>query len=42
LANLHISPEEKLYVRDFIQADGGIEKLLASKDYLYSIHIGKN
>jgi hypothetical protein len=32
---MHLSPEDKVYVRDFIQsADGGIEKLLASKFYL--------
>jgi hypothetical protein len=34
LAGLHISAEDKLYVRDFINTDGGLEKLLASKYYI--------
>jgi hypothetical protein len=34
LNGLHISPEDKTYVREFINTDGGLEKLLASKYYL--------
>ena len=33
LANMHISAEDKLYVREFLNTDGGLEKLLASMHY---------
>jgi hypothetical protein len=31
---MHISAEDKLYVRELVNTDGGLEKLLASKYYL--------
>jgi hypothetical protein len=34
LAGLHISDEEKVYVRELVNTDGGLEKVLASKYYL--------
>lgn len=35
LTNLGISAEEKLYVRELVNTDGGLEKLLSSKYYIY-------
>ncbi len=39
LTNLGISAEEKTYVRELVNTDGGLEKLLSSKYCIYILFI---